>query len=326
MNGLLALAFAAGLLAPINPCGFALLPAWVTYSLGDRDASPMPVRLARGARAGLALTIGFAGTLALAGLIVSAGVRALISVAPWLGLATGILLLVLGVLTMSGSTIRLRLPAIPPRPRSTSGSTGLARMVLFGVGYAAASLSCTFGVLLSVIAQAQATANYTGLLVVFAAYTAGAAAILLLVSISTAAASATLTRHLTKLARHGHRITAAVLIATGVYLTWYWYPAATSDQARSGNRLVHASATASTWIQAHSTVIAALATAAVLMVIAAAIHHRLSITRHSTSNQPDSSSQTEHGTLDHGQSVATVTASTVTASLLDGPDSGNHRD
>ena len=28
MGGLLALAFAAGMIAPVNPCGFALLPAW----------------------------------------------------------------------------------------------------------------------------------------------------------------------------------------------------------------------------------------------------------------------------------------------------------
>src|SRR2546422_916793 len=42
VNGLLALAFAAGMLAPVNPCGFALLPAWITHSLGEADTSPLP--------------------------------------------------------------------------------------------------------------------------------------------------------------------------------------------------------------------------------------------------------------------------------------------
>ncbi|MGA9374044.1 MAG: cytochrome c biogenesis protein CcdA, partial [Mycobacterium sp.] len=39
MGGLLTLAFAAGMVAPVNPCGFALLPAWITHTLGDTDAS-----------------------------------------------------------------------------------------------------------------------------------------------------------------------------------------------------------------------------------------------------------------------------------------------
>ena len=41
MNGLLALAFTAGMLAPVNPCGFALLPAWITHTLGDTATEPL---------------------------------------------------------------------------------------------------------------------------------------------------------------------------------------------------------------------------------------------------------------------------------------------
>ena len=92
MGGLLALAFAAGMIAPVNPCGFALLPAWITHALGDAASSPAPVRLLRSLRAGLAVTIGFAGTLALAGIAVSAGARSLIQAAPALGLAVGVVL------------------------------------------------------------------------------------------------------------------------------------------------------------------------------------------------------------------------------------------
>ena len=73
-------------------------------------------------------------------------------------------------------------------------------VVLAGVGYAGASLSCTFGVLLAVIAQAQATASYAGLLAVFAAYAPGSATVLLLVSIATALTGALLTRRLGALA------------------------------------------------------------------------------------------------------------------------------
>jgi len=71
MSGLLALAFAAGMVAPVNPCGFALLPAWITLSAGDARTHALQARLIRALNAGLALTIGFAGTLVVVGLVVS---------------------------------------------------------------------------------------------------------------------------------------------------------------------------------------------------------------------------------------------------------------
>lgn len=283
MTGLLALAFAAGLIAPVNPCGFALLPAWITYALGDADTSPLPVRLGRALRSGAALTLGFAGTLAAAGVVVSAGARALIQAAPWLGLATGIVLLLLGALMLTGRSFGLRLPS--GARRTAAGPPTARRMLVFGVGYAAASLSCTFGVLLAVIAQAQATASVAGLLAVFAAYAAGSATVLLLISITTAAAGAALTRKITALARHGTRITAAVLVLTGAYLAWYWYPAATGGVTAtpSGGGLTGFSATVSTWLQGRTTLIAALAAAVVLLVTALALRHRTrAIGRHAT--------------------------------------------
>jgi cytochrome c-type biogenesis protein len=274
VNGLLALAVTAGMLAPVNPCGIALLPAWITHSLGDGTDAPVSVRLARAARAGVALALGFAGTLAAAGLAVSAGVRALITAAPWLGLATGIALALLGVAMLTGRSLgpHLRLPTTDLRPGHRPAS--MPRLALFGVAYAVASLSCTFGVLLAVIAQAQATASYGGLLAVFAAYAAGAGALLLLVSITNAAAGAAAARHLTVLARYGSRITGVVLTVTGAYLTWYWYPAATGHGTGT-NVLVGFSAAASSWLQTHTGIVLALAVAAVLGVIVAALRHRL---------------------------------------------------
>lgn len=93
----------------------------------------------------------------------------------------------------------------------------MGQSVAYGVGFAGASLSCTFGVLLAVIAQAQATATYTGLLVVFAVYAAGAATVLLLLAIATAIAGTALTRRTASMARYGPKLTAIVLAVTGAY-------------------------------------------------------------------------------------------------------------
>ena len=276
MTALLALAFAAGMIAPVNPCGFALLPAWIAQTIGDARTRPLALRLAHGLRAGLALSLGFAGTLAAFGLIVSAGARTLISAAPWLGMATGVILLLLGLAMLTGLTPRLRLPAWATKPRTQEAAGAghkTGRMVAFGIGYAAASLGCTLGVLLAVIAQAQAVASYAGLLAVFAAYAAGSATVLVLVSAGTSIAGAALGRRITGLAKHSNRIAAFILTITGAYLSWYWYPAATGGTAQA-NSLAVWSAAASAWISDNSTLIAALAAAVVLASALAALNRR----------------------------------------------------
>ena len=127
MTALLALAFAAGMIAPVNPCGFALLPAWIAQTIGDAWTRPLALRLAHGLRAGLALSLGFAGTLAAFGLIVSAGARTLISAAPWLGMATGVILLLLGLAMLTGLTPRLHLPAWATKPRTQEAAGAVTK-------------------------------------------------------------------------------------------------------------------------------------------------------------------------------------------------------
>lgn len=309
MNGLLALAFAAGMLAPVNPCGFALLPAWFTYNIGDTHDAPTPVRLARSLRAGAALTLGFAGTLSVVGIAVSAGAHAIIRAAPWLGLTIGVALVLIGVAMLAGRGLGIRLPTTHFTARP--GAPGTGRMVAFGAGYAAASLSCTFGVLLAVIAQAQATATFTGLLAVFALYALGSATILLLAAIGTAAAGAVLIRRIAAVSRYGTRITAVVLLVTGAYLGWYWLPAATGDGSRSTG-MTRVSAAAADWLKEHTAGVAWLSIAAVLTVIAVGVLHRYrtraaqSVNNHTSTDTPLSDSSTgdccapDAGPYEHG--------------------------
>jgi cytochrome c-type biogenesis protein len=73
MNGLLTLAFTAGLLAPVNPCGFALLPAYLGHTATEQAEQPVSRRLARALGIGAAVAVGFAATLSAAGLAISAG-------------------------------------------------------------------------------------------------------------------------------------------------------------------------------------------------------------------------------------------------------------
>ena len=84
-------ALVAGGLAVINPCGFPLLPAFLSFYLGadDNELPRAPTRILRGLLVGALVSAGFLGLFALASLPVSFGVVLVARAIPWAGLATG---------------------------------------------------------------------------------------------------------------------------------------------------------------------------------------------------------------------------------------------
>ena len=88
----LALAFGAGLVATVNPCGFALLPSFITYYLGaGASQSDRPGRVSDGLVVGLVLTAGFLLVFASVGLGFSLGARAVVRILPWFTVVIGVL-------------------------------------------------------------------------------------------------------------------------------------------------------------------------------------------------------------------------------------------
>lgn len=275
MTGLLTVAFAAGLLAPVNPCGFALLPALLASCLPDTGRTGLPRRVAIGLRSGLALAAGFAGTLTLAGVAVAAGLRALTGLTPWLAAGVGAVLLVVGVAALAGRRFPLRLPTPSFGPVDRVGPIGL---LMFGVGYAAASLACTLAVLLAVVAQALAAGSAIGLLTVFAAYAAGAATLLLVLAVSAALASGLAARSVRRLMPHLPRITGGLLIISGGYLLLTWLPVAAGGSSPTPS-LAPIASLAADWINAHLGVTGAAAVAVLLAAAAIVGLDRLRTTR-----------------------------------------------
>src|SRR5437667_12144734 len=140
-------ALVAGGLAVINPCGFPLLPAFLSFYLGaeERRLPPAPTRVLQGLLVGALVTVGFLGFFALVGLPVSYGVGAIARAVPWAGLATGAALALAGLLTLLGKHFRLptHLPATRRSAdgRTRSGSAQPSEAASPGVGDGAVRLS-----------------------------------------------------------------------------------------------------------------------------------------------------------------------------------------
>lgn len=218
MNGLLAFAFIAGTVATANPCGFALLPAYLARQIGmDQPDTQTPTAIIRALLVGAVTTAGFLLVFGTVGTAISLGARSFTRVVPWVALAIGVALLVTGLAVLAGKHIPIRLPAIP---RST-GRGGYTSVLLFGLGYGVASLSCTLPIFLAVIGTAITGDPLTSTLS-FAAYGAGMGTMLTALAVAAALSRTGLANATRRILPHISRISGALLAAAGAYVVYYW--------------------------------------------------------------------------------------------------------
>lgn len=214
----IALAFGAGLVAAVNPCGFAMLPAFISFYLGSR-AHAGPGRVAEGLAVGLTLAAGFMAVFGAVGLAFSFGARAIVRVVPWATIVVGVILVGVGLWLLVGRYISLPVPGM----RTKSGEDpGYRSIFAFGVAYAVGSLSCTLPVFLVVIGGGLAAASAAGTLAVFVAYGLGMATILMLLCLGTAGFREVLVRKIRRVLPHVSRVSGALLVVGGSYVVYYW--------------------------------------------------------------------------------------------------------
>lgn len=201
----------------MNPCGFPLLPAFLSFYVGaEEERLPrVPGRALQGLVVGLLVSAGFLAVFVAVGLPVSYGAGAVAEAVPWAGIGIGVVLAAAGVAVVAGRSL-----AVPQRVHvAARRERRLGAVLLFGVGYGVASLGCTLPIFLTLVGAALGTAT----LVVFAAYGAGMALVLMALSIAAALLRDGLARALRRLLPHMGRITGALLVVAGLYLVYYWY-------------------------------------------------------------------------------------------------------
>ncbi len=228
----LGIAFVTGMLATVNPCGFAMLPAFLAFYVGNPGNGENRRPLLAGLRAGAAVSAGFAGVFTIAGLLLALGLRFVLGAVPWVAVGIGTVLVLAGIGLALGRSLpggRLNIGRATGR-LSASGTTTVA-MAGYGAAYAVASLSCSLALLLAVVAQALATGSLTALLSIFAAYALGASSLLVLLAVAAAFARDSLARHVRRLLPVAGRLGGVALLAAGAYLITYWAPALAGGQA-----------------------------------------------------------------------------------------------
>lgn len=217
-----ALAVSAGMLAALNPCGFAMLPGFLSLIVTDADGNRRtgPAALGRALAATAVMTAGFVTVFAGFAAAIAPAALWIQQYLPWATLGIGALLTVLGAAMAAGK--ELRLPArltwhSKPRP----GPFGLPGMFGYGVGYALASLSCTVGPFLALTGTALHSGDLAGAGFVFAAYAAGMGLTVAVAAVAVALARDGLVARMRTGRKHVARAGGVVLMIAGAYLAYY---------------------------------------------------------------------------------------------------------
>ncbi len=235
-------AFVAGTVATVNPCGFALLPAYLARRVGAEDGTRRSAdAVSRALVVGGVTTAGFMLVFGTIGTAIGLGARELTRALPWAGLVIGVALVLAGAAVLAGGHLRLRLPQL----RYGGARAGLRGDVLFGIGYGTASLSCTLPIFLAATGSAV-----TG----FLAYAAGMGTILTALAVAAALSQQGLARALRHFVPYVNRAGGALLLLAGAYVVYYWafFLLPGSDTRTSGRSLIDRgesfSSQAATWL------------------------------------------------------------------------------
>ncbi len=277
MNGFVGVAFGAGMLATVSPCGLAMLPGFLAYYIGTdgaaaergRSGAQVLQRSLGALRTGLVVSLGFVTVFVATALVVTAGLRSILDAVPWMAVAVGVVLVGVGLMMLAGRRVGVTLRFNPLR----SGGRGPVAMLSYGAAYAVASLSCSLGVLLALIGGGLSASTTASLLQVLTSFAAGSATILVLLALSAGLASGGLVRVLRQSSRYVSRVAGGVVVLSGLYMVVYWVPAlggGSSNQALAATVMpttgaVHA------LLEAHTVLLGVLAVGAILVIVALAL-------------------------------------------------------
>ena len=222
----LGFAFGAGVAAAFNPCGFAMLPAYMGLYLGvgaDDESSSFISQLGRALLVGMSVTAGFVLLFAVAGGVIGLGARSVVGgILPWLGLVIGALLIFAGAWLLRGGELYTSLAQRAASKLGNPGSSNMRGYFLFGLSYGVASLSCTLPIFLSVVGSSFAVSDIAASFTQFALYALGMGVVIIALTLSMALFKGAMLGGMRKVMPYVQPIGTWLMIVAGTYIVFYW--------------------------------------------------------------------------------------------------------
>lgn len=220
-------AFSAGMVSSVNPCGFAMLPAYLGLYLsdsGDADAAERSAaaRLRRALLVGVTVSAGFVVLFAAVGAPIGLGARGIADAFPWIGLIIGVLLVVGGAYLLGGGKLYSNLAARVSARFGSADSKSVRSYFTFGLAYGTASLSCTLPIFLAVIGGTFTAETFLDSVLQFILYGLGMGSVILTLTVGMALFKGAVAGGLRRALPHAGTISAVMLLTAGTFIVYYW--------------------------------------------------------------------------------------------------------
>lgn len=223
----LGFAFAAGMASAVNPCGFAMLPAYLGLYLGSgqeaAEAASPARNLGKAMLVGSTVTAGFVVLFGVAGAVLGLGARSfVVGVLPWLGLVVGIALALVGSWMVGGGKLYSGFAAQAASRMGDPNKTNIKGYFIFGLSYGTASLSCTLPIFLAVVGTSLAVSNLFAAMGQFVLYGLGMGMVILALTLGIAFFKQAMVGALRKAMPYVQPVGSWLMVVAGAYIVFYW--------------------------------------------------------------------------------------------------------
>jgi cytochrome c-type biogenesis protein len=276
MFGLQWYALTAGMVAAFNPCGFAMLPAYLTMFVADPSATAeleagpssdrirvVTQRLWRAALVGTVVTAGFVVVFGIVGGMLLELTSLVRDAMPWMSIVIGIAMACVGIAMLFGFEPKIAVPRL-----ERGGDRGLRGMFLYGMSYATVSLGCAITPFAAaVISTGFRTKGFGAGVSRLVSYSIGMGLVIIVLTLAVALAQQAFVKGLRRVLPYIHRVSAVLLTVAGIYVAFYgWYSRAVLNGGSSvfGSSLFD-------WIDARSASMTELVSSVQTSLLAAVI-------------------------------------------------------
>ena len=219
-------AFGAGMAATVNPCGFAMLPAYLGLYVGNQGDARLNLnslpQLKKALLVGSVVAAGLILLFTTVGAIIALGGWAFVGIMPWLGLGVGTTMIGLGSWLLCGGKLYSNLPSQAAARIGNPNRIGVKGYFLFGISYGTASLSCTLPIFLAVVSSSLVTSGLLPAIGQFVLYGLGMGVVILFLTIAIAMFKGAMVDGIRRIQPHIQYFSAAVVILAGCYIVFYW--------------------------------------------------------------------------------------------------------
>ena len=219
-------ALAAGMASAVNPCGFAMLPAYLGIYLGDAGDPEKAVRpiqqIGRAVLVGLTVTAGFVALFGIVGLIIGLGASFIGDLLQWLGLFIGIGLALVGAWMVGGGKLYTGVAARAASHMGNPAQVSMKGYFIFGISYGTASLSCTLPIFLAVVGISVAGRGALLVLSDFLLFALGMGMVIMALTLGMAFFKTAMVGALRKTLPYTQPVGAWLMVIAGTYIVFYW--------------------------------------------------------------------------------------------------------